>query len=175
MDKLKMLLSHPLLGKGVEGLCREFSVQLGEPSRELFLNVDNPLVQQLSRRSNWDDHSSRLALRGLFLSALLQSKARLSSENTTAIYQQLLGSLENILSLETRLADSQRELGALRKVVEDRNDSLSSAEWLDAARTLYGAPPDVFRQRIASASDEEVARTMVELITLKQPQTANHS
>jgi hypothetical protein len=175
MDKLKMLLSHPLLGKGVEGLCREFSVQLGEPSRELFLNVDNPLVQQLSRRSNWDDHSSRLALRGLFLSALLQSKARLSSENTTAIYQQLLGSLENILSLETRLADSQRKLGALRKVVEDRNDSLSSAEWLDAARTLYGAPPDVFRQRIASASDEEVARTMVELITLKQPQTANHS
>jgi hypothetical protein len=103
---------------------------------------------------------------------LLQSKARLSSENSTAICRQLLGSLENILSLETRLAECQRENSALRKVVEDRTDSLSSAEWSDAARTLYGAPPDIFRQRIAAASDEEVARTLVGLITLKQPQAA---
>lgn len=175
MDKLKLLLSHPILGKGVDGLCREFAVQLGEPPRELLLNASNPIVQQLARQNNWDDHSSRLALRGLFLSALLQSKARLSSENSAAIYQQLLCSLENILLLETRLAECQRERNALCKVVENRNDSLSSAEWSDAAKTLYGAPPDVFRQRIAAASDEEVARTMVELITLKQPQAAIRS
>jgi molecular chaperone HtpG len=168
VDKLKILLSHPLLSKGVEGLCRDFAMQLNEPSRELLLNVDNPLVQELSRRDNWDDDSSRLALRGLFLSALLHSKARLSPENSTAICQLLLHSLENILSLETKLAECQREKCALRKTVENRNDSLSSAEWLDAAKTLYGAPPEVFRQRIAAASDEEVARTLVELITLKQ-------
>ena len=175
VDKLKLLLSHPLLGKGVEGLCREFAGQLADPSRELLLNANNPLVQQLSRRNNLDDPSCRLALQGLFLSALLQSKARLSSENSTAICQQLLGSLENIFSLETRLAECQREHSALRKVVKDRTDSLSRTEWSDAARSLYGAPPDVFRRRIAAASDEEIARTLVELITLKQPQTAIHS
>ena len=168
IDKLRMLLSHPLLGKGAEGLCRDFAVQLGEPSRELLLNVDNPLVQELSRRDNLDDDSSRLALRGLFLSALLHSKAGLSPENSTATCQLLLHALTNILTLEIRLDECQRGHSALRKVVEGRNDSLSSAEWSDAARTLYGAPPEVFRQRIAAASDEEVARTLVELMTLKQ-------
>lgn len=171
MDRLKMLLSHPLLGKGVEGFCRDFAGQLGEPARELLLNADNPLVRQLYRRNNFEGNSSRLALRGLFLSALLQSKARLSSESSAAIGHLLLHALESSLALESKLAECQREQGALRKVVEDRNESLSSAEWLDAARTLYGTPPDVFRQRIASASDEEVARTLVELITLKQPKT----
>jgi hypothetical protein len=174
MDKLKMLLSHPLLGKGVEGMCREFSVQLGEPSRELLVNVDNPLVSRLAERHNLDDPFSQLALRGLFLSATLQSKARLSSEGSSAICQLLLHTLENLLSLETKLAKCQAERSALRKVVEDQKNSLSSAEWLVAAKNLYGAPPEVFRQRIAAASDEEVARTLVELITMKPPQTSTH-
>jgi len=173
VDKLKLLLSHPLLGKGVEGLCREFSEQLAQPARELLLNANHPLVQQLARQTTWDDPVSQFAVRGLFLSALLQSKARLSSENVTAISRQLLGSLEHLLALGARLEQSGRELAAVRQVVAERNDALSGAEWAAAAQALYGAPPEVFRQRIAAASDEEVARTLVALLTLKQPATTN--
>ena len=172
MDKLRMLLSHPLLGKSVEGFCRDFSAQLGESSRELLLNATNPLVQHLSRRNHWNDQSSQIALRGLFLSALLQSKARLSPENSAAICRQLLGASENVLSLEIKLAECQRQHAALRQVVEERNDALSSTEWSEAAKALYGASPEMFRQRMAAASDEEVARTLVELITLKPPTPA---
>ena len=167
MDKLKQLLRHPLLGKGVEGICQEFSAQLAEPSHELLLNAGNPVVQQLAGGGNWESSSSRLALRGLFLSALLQSKARLSSDNSAAVCRQLLGSVENILSLETRLAECQREHQALRQVVADRNDSLSGTDWAAAAKALYGASPESFRQRISQATDAELAQILVELITLK--------
>jgi len=165
-DSLKGLLNHPLLFRSPPSIQAEMSEALDRRSKELLLNASNPLVQRLSRLGNWNDEPARLALRGLYFSAILQSRGRLSSDNTMEISKLLECSLNELVSAHGALAGCQREAAALRKLVEERNDSLSGEEWKAASRALYGGSPSEFRERISRSTDEEVARTLAEMLTM---------
>ena len=175
VDNVRALLNHPCLMSGLEALRAEIANSLDSRPQELLLNAANPLVQQLSRLGSFEDVASQLALRGLYFAALLHSKGRLSSENSNAIYRHLLEALDNMLSSHSALSTCRRQTEALRKVVEERNSSLDGAEWIDAATALYGKPPAVFRETIAKATNEEVARILVDLLTMKHPETVTET
>jgi HSP90 family molecular chaperone len=103
IDQLRGMLNHPFRVRGLADLSGEITDALAKHPQELLLNSANPLVQRLAQLVKWDDQPSQLALSGLYLAALLQSKGRLSTENSTAIYVHLLAALETVLSLRSVL------------------------------------------------------------------------
>jgi hypothetical protein len=165
-DRLRALLSHPAAWRDLGSLQDKLTDSLDRRPQELLLNVANPIVQRLADSGDRCDDASQLARRGIYFSALLQSKGRLSQTNSGAIYGCLQEALRQTLDLTAQLADARQQAGALRKLVQDRNNALSSAEWIAAATALHRRTPAEFRTQVTNASDEDLAQLLSEMLTM---------
>ncbi|HPA20405.1 MAG TPA: ATP-binding protein [Verrucomicrobiae bacterium] len=191
-DRLRFLLHHPFVQKGLDGLSAAMDAELDEQPRVLLLNAANPLVVQLAQRETAliegarpampsshaeDTHPSSAASRGptatatgtallgLYFSALLHSKGRLSASNAQAIHNHLTEALEQMLLAEASASRAARQNAALRRVLRGRTESLSGEDWAAAAAISFGRSPAEFRERVARASDEELARLMLGMLS----------
>jgi molecular chaperone HtpG len=60
-EKMEALLSQPFMMEGLGELAEEVKVQMGQTPLDLFINADNPLIQELSRLEELDHPRYRLA------------------------------------------------------------------------------------------------------------------
>ncbi len=75
----------------------------------LFLNVDNELIQSFSQLENPEDMRYHTLLTGVYHSAVLYSQHRMTAENTKIFYYQMQAQMLRTLTLETKLNDVLKE------------------------------------------------------------------
>lgn len=112
-DRMEELLGQPFLIEGLGEMAEEMRAELRNHPLDLFLNADNPLVQELAGRDELDQPRYQPLLIGLYNNAILYSQHRMTPENARVFYHQFQEHMGRTLELEVKLEEcrtGRREL-----------------------------------------------------------------